>query len=311
MIVIEISFQICYTMVMDKLFKKHGFINEKIIVLPQAIIDKIKIDPLIRGLYLTDIGYFPNAKNHFRERKDGCNQNILIFCEKGEGWVEINKRNFLLKKNMMTIIPANTSHSYGSSQSNPWSIYWLHFNGENAPHYTNRIIKDDLLTYDVNLNKKVIFIELFNSIYKQLKKGYYIDHMVYISQFLSYFLSVILFLDNSDISEAHQENSIVENCIDLMNKNLEGSLTLGDLSKSCNLSRNYLVPFFKAKTGYSPIDFYIRLKIQRACQYLDLSDMNISEIALKIGYSDPYYFSRIFKKIIGHSPSSYRRIKKG
>ena len=96
-----------------------------------------------------------------------------------------------------------------------------------------------------------------------------------------------------------------------MKNNIDKRLTLNDLTIYNNLSKTQLIDILKEKTGYSPIDYFLRLKIQKACFNLDFTEMTISEIAEKIGYSDQYYFSRLFKKIMGMAPSDYRRVKKG
>ncbi|MCB0166075.1 MAG: helix-turn-helix transcriptional regulator, partial [Anaerolineae bacterium] len=63
---------------------------------------------------------------------------------------------------------------------------------------------------------------------------------------------------------------------------------------------------FKKKTGYAPIDYFIRLKIQKACELLETTDQQVSEIGHSLGYPDIYYFSRLFKKVVGLSPRQYR-----
>ena len=64
-----------------------GFKNEKAIILPYNVRAYLQSNQATRQLYVTHIGYYPEAKYHFRERKAGANQNILIFCEKGKGWI--------------------------------------------------------------------------------------------------------------------------------------------------------------------------------------------------------------------------------
>lgn len=61
----------------------------------------------------------------------------------------------------------------------------------------------------------------------------------------------------------------------------------------------------------APMDYYIQLKMQRACRYLAHSDRKIKVIARELGYDDQYYFSRLFSKAIGKSPSDYRREERG
>ena len=60
------------------------------------------------------------------------------------------------------------------------------------------------------------------------------------------------------------------------------------------------------KTGFSPIEYFNHLKVQKACQYLLFTDLRVKEIADKLGIEDPYYFSRMFSKLMGMSPGTYR-----
>ena len=70
--------------------KKDGFINQRAIVLPQAIKEILIHNELTSLLYVTDIGYYPHAAGHYRTRHEGAEQNILIYCTEGKGWFSIN-----------------------------------------------------------------------------------------------------------------------------------------------------------------------------------------------------------------------------
>jgi YesN/AraC family two-component response regulator len=59
------------------------------------------------------------------------------------------------------------------------------------------------------------------------------------------------------------------------------------------------------------MDYLIHLRIQKACQLLDNTTLQVKEIAAVSGFDDPYYFSRIFKKVMGRSPVDYRKMAKG
>ena len=86
--------------------KKDGFPNEKAIVIPQEILLKVQKNPMTSLLYPTDIGYYPHAESHYRQREEGSEQHILIYCHEGEGWYDIGKGRCCIKKNQFFIIEA-------------------------------------------------------------------------------------------------------------------------------------------------------------------------------------------------------------
>ena len=92
----------------------------------------------------------------------------------------------------------------------------------------------------------------------------------------------------------------------LMHNNLHQELSLETLAHYSQLSTFHFAKKFKELTDTSPIQHFISMKIQRACSQLDNSDDTIKQISESLGYSDPYYFSRLFKKMIGMSPKQYR-----
>jgi AraC-like DNA-binding protein len=95
-----------------------------------------------------------------------------------------------------------------------------------------------------------------------------------------------------------------------MQEHIDDNITLTDLCKHFNYSSSRFSSLFKQKTGYAPIDYFIQLKMQKATQQLDFTDRSIKHIAMNMGFDDPYYFSKRFRKIIGMSPKKYRMIKK-
>jgi len=79
-----------------------------------------------------------------------------------------------------------------------------------------------------------------------------------------------------------------------------------DLCSASRLSRSHLRRLFHERTQQSPIAYLTRRKLERACQLLSSSRIPIGEIAISLGYEDPFYFSRLFKRKIGCSPSEWR-----
>ena len=91
--------------------KSDGFDNQKVIVIPNDILKILASDKLTRLLYITDIGFYPHAAGHYRSRKDGSNQNILIYCKDGEGWYMVNGKRCTVGRNHFFVIPAGTPHN--------------------------------------------------------------------------------------------------------------------------------------------------------------------------------------------------------
>ena len=85
------------------------------------------------------------------------------------------------------------------------------------------------------------------------------------------------------------------------------NINLNALSDLCNLSISRFSHLFKDVTGTSAIQYINDLRVSKASMYLNTTSLSISDIALKIGFDDAAYFSRIFKKITGISPSDYRK----
>ena len=110
-----------------KTFIPSGFPGEREIIIPADLLDSIINNPVTEQLYVTHIGYYPNAKCHYRERPIGAEQYIFIYCENGIGWVEYNGERMTLAKDQFIILPPYEKHAYGSGDKKSWSIYWLYF----------------------------------------------------------------------------------------------------------------------------------------------------------------------------------------
>jgi AraC-like DNA-binding protein len=99
----------------------------------------------------------------------------------------------------------------------------------------------------------------------------------------------------------------VETSVQYMTRHFHEELRLESLADLAGWSVGHYCKMFKKITGYSPKDYIIRLRIDRAKELLEFQQYRLKEIAASVGYDDEFYFSRIFKKITGVSPSDYVR----
>ena len=92
--------------------------------------------------------------------------------------------------------------------------------------------------------------------------------------------------------------------------NVENEVTLSTIASHLHMNKNYLCEIFKKKTGISLLDYMTKVKMERAKNMLRESESRSYEIADKLGYKDPEYFSKSFKKHLGISPTEYRKLKR-
>jgi AraC-like DNA-binding protein len=298
-------------MLKDKLLRKRqGFEGQRLIVLPKKIIlDFLIKDPVTRQIYITDIGYYPKAMFHYAERPNGISQHIIIYCMEGYGWIEINKERITLSPSQFIAIPANTPHRYGADEKKPWTIYWIHFKGETAAFIAELIMKNSE-NYKPHLTYNDDRIKLFDDIYFNLEMGYSDDTLRYVNMIFYHFLTSMIYEEKFNNTEKETSHDAVASVIELMQNKIQAVLTLNELASFANLSVTHFSARFKKKTGYSPIEYFNHLKIQKACQYLSFTNMAVKELAINVGVDDPYYFSRMFTRLMGISPSEYRKRNK-
>ncbi|MCF0187526.1 MAG: helix-turn-helix domain-containing protein [Bacteroidaceae bacterium] len=104
-----------------------------------------------------------------------------------------------------------------------------------------------------------------------------------------------------------QSNSVISKAISYIENNFTKELSLDEVSRVVNVSPYYFSKLFKEEKGENFVEYLTRIRMEKAKQLLTTSDMSMKEICREIGYSDPNYFSRNFKKFTGMTPTEYAR----
>jgi AraC-like DNA-binding protein len=287
-----------------------GFEGQKLISLPESVWkNAIKGNPVLSQLYVTHLGYFPRAANHYQERRNGCADNILIYCLRGKGWYSIRNRRFEVGANQFILLPATKEHiRYGADETDPWTIYWVHFSGSDMALFNQ--------SFDIGLNdgpQSISFnekgIHLWDTMYNNLAMGFSKENISNINLCLYHFIGTFLFPGKKSEGKKQETSDLINDTILHMRKELSAHLTVQDLASKHNLSASHFSSLFRKATGMSPMDYFIHLKLQKASLQLHSTDKKIKMIAIEIGYDDPYYFSRLFKKHMNVSPDQYRGLQ--
>lgn len=290
---------------------KDGFHGEQALIFPPAIIQRMRTEPTTSMLYITDIGFYPKAFNHFRQRTTPIEQYVFIYCTEGTGWYRLDGQKYNVKANQYFILPAHEPHAYGADEQDPWTIYWVHFSGSLAPAFcAPQTFRPTEIKPGVH-SRIHYRTELFEEIFRILKMGYSLENLSYASSVFHHYLGSLRYLQQYRDAHQHDDSDPVNAAIHYMKENMGKKITLHDLADYTGYSASHFSTMFLQRTGYAPLNYFNQIKIQKACQLLDFTDMKINQVCYKIGIEDAYYFSRLFRQVMGVSPRAYRQIKKG
>lgn len=287
---------------------KEGFKGERLVSLPEEILNNYKKIPLISNLYIRKIGFFPHVKYHHIQKDKGCDYAMLIYCTKGKGWYKILGKEYMVNQNQYIIIPPGIPYSFGADEKDPWTIYWLHFQGKlqdqffpSSPHPVTIVANEHS-----RLQER---LSLFEELYSSFSMGYIKEYMIYSSMCLYQFLASFVYIEQYRhiATPSQKTDSFSAQVIHYMNEYIHQKLTLKQLAGYFKYSTSHFSMLFQKETGVSPMEYFIHLKIQKACECIELTPLKLNEISVKLGFEEPAYFSRIFTKIMGMSPTEYRK----
>lgn len=286
--------------------KQDGFPGQLSYVVPEKILNMVKDNPMISDLYTTDIGYYPHAGHHFRERTKGIEQFILIYNTQGLGVIKTEKSSFELAPDHFFIIPAGVPHAYYADSGNPWSIYWIHFAGNKAGQISKPLLQPVFIerSKTSRINDR---IGLFSEIFQNLERGFSIETLEYVNLCLPRLLASFTYLERYRMVNEQIAKDPVDLSINFMLENLSCKFRLSELAHVVNLSASHYSRLFLSRTGHSPINYFIQLKIQHSCKLFDSTNLSVVEVAREAGFDDQFYFSRQFRKVMGMSPREFRR----
>ncbi len=287
---------------------RFGFQDMRTILLPpQVICDSLK-QPLLGDLLITRVGYATRLFGHYIPRPEGSLDHILMFCPRGSGWLKINEREWKAGPGTMCCLPAKVPHWYGADDRDPWSHYWIHFTGRQAADYFRflGVTPDHPI---LHFSKHEELVADFEAVWSAMRLVYTWENLVKASIRLVRFLGLLREIQQRPDQRARGRAAAVAKSVQFMAEHLSAEISLAQLADLAQMSITRYTVEFRRRSGCSPMEHLNRLRVQRACDLLRNTDESVRQIAEKVGYPDPYYFSRAFKKIAGCSPLAFRKGK--
>lgn len=241
----------------------------------------------------------------------------LLIVLSGSMAVQIDRELLQVSSGDVVCVPARVSHRTLMTDKNDPAILFftafsdfhfkgmepnsLRFPGNELVLHTDGLVRQDL----TNLCLRMV-AERYNN-----QLGQYFMQKAYLTQLLLTLIRQIMVppqqVCSSVAFETHHKAYVVSEIRRYLSNHYAEKISLDLIAKNMYLSSAYISKIFKEETGEAPINYLIKMRLERARIHLETDDKkSIKEIAGSVGYDDVYYFSKLFKKYYGISPMNYR-----
>jgi len=232
----------------------------------------------------------------------------LILVTGGAGSITIGEKRHPVQEGMLYYIAPGVFHSFEPNPSKPAIFLTVHFSYARVSLYEGKWeVTDDMqplgLQSAQSLKDAYSALDLFQKLvdcWNAKLPGYEFMSKTLLQQL---FIAIVQHIKKQHPTDAASLK--VEKIIQYMLQHISDKVTLNELSDLVQLAPTYLSRTFKETTGYSVIEFFNRMKIDKAKELLIEGDKKVKEVAQALGFTDEFYFSRIFKRNEGISPSEY------
>ena len=194
-------------------------------------------------------------------------------------------------------------YNFDPDHGTTWTEYWVLFDGVKATRYFGNIIPTGQSFYNIGIDQEFIALyeELYNVWFFQ-GKGFQEYSLLLLHELLTKGWLRI------NILSFQKKNDWLYRVKNLLSRNISlPECCLQKLAASENIGPEAFRKRFKKLTGFSPKQYFLMLKMNRAKELLLGQNERIKDIANSLGFDDPYYFSRLFRKKEGVAPRTYRR----
>lgn len=255
------------------------------------------------GFRVFSCGWYVEAHRHFWER-EALDEGVYIYCTAGRGFYRCGGREWTISSGDLLYCPPMTHHAYGADERAPWTIFWMHVSGSGVPAWAHQFgFSPSRPVLHVGIRPRVI--AAFRTLFHFMKSPLTEARAAAISHSAQLALACLAVESGEEVA-TEAIGAGVQCVTDYMEKHVDEPADLPAWLKLFGGSRSHFQRQFKRATGHAPLDYFLRLKIRKACGLLSVTGLRIGEIADRIGMADPYYFSRQFRRVTGTSPRAYR-----
>lgn len=237
-------------------------------------------------------------------RPGGRGDYQILYVAEGKAWFTVGDDQVEAAAGNMFLYRPGEDQKYDYYLKDKPEVYWVHFTGWQAEELLEQAGFQGGALLHSGISKE--YEELFLHMIQELQ----VSRPCY-DQLLPLYLKQLLVLVNRRLREGGKERSRMqremEEAVKYFNENFSGNIEIEAYAESQHMSNCWFIRSFKQYMGMPPLQYITSIRMNRARELLESTDMTISEISEIVGYDNPLYFSRIFKNVNGVSPRGYRR----
>lgn len=230
----------------------------------------------------------------------------IIYIASGKGYFYFDGVEQIISAGNMVIFRPKEEQRYYYYGVDRTEVYWLHFTGGNVKNILRKYgITDDMRI--IHTGTSLEYKQIFEQIIQELKlcKEDYEELLVnYLQQLL---ITLHRIINNKPKGKNQPIMEEMDNAVRYFHENYNKPISIEEYAAAQHMSVSWFIRNFKEYTGSTPAQYILSLRISNAQILLESTTYNVTEIAEIVGYDNPLYFSRIFKKQNGMSPSEFRK----
>jgi AraC-like DNA-binding protein len=255
--------------------------------------------------YLQSIGHFCCDEGYFT-RREGYKSFLLIYTISGKGYAKYRNKQYELTSGQVLIMDCYDFQEYYSDKDELWEIKWIHFNGSTSYEYFNTIYEK--FGPVINIYDKPSIPAYLDEITILAKEGD-LQLEVKASRLIMGMLTELLLADSqkNDEYKVRMLNEHVQSAMDYVDSNFEHDISLVDMAASACCSVYHFTRVFKRATGYSPHEYLIKYRVNKAKSQLKNTTKSIDDIAGCVGFCSTSNFIRTFRELEDMTPLKYRK----
>jgi AraC family transcriptional regulator of arabinose operon len=257
-----------------------------------------------RYLHLDSAGEYQGMPGHYMKRARPINY-LAIWVLGGRGFARTEGQHCKVQAGDLLTFRRQVPQEYGADPQRPWHIVWLHYSGQLGPLVTAAIREHGGPCVRLGLDDRLVeqwreLVVAQGSGGPAMRLGVNMSLQALVGRIIG-LLAQRGRADGKGLAfDLHKVHLHIHN-------HLDEPITLGDLARLVNLSPTHFARVFRQHHGVAPIDYVIQKRMLLAASLLTDTSMPLKQVCVRVGYNDPFYFSRLFKKVTGLNPSAYRR----